>query len=80
MHVVDDVERVAVNACQPLHHLIELLHNLFVVEVFAGNGREEGRNLLAVHFVDATVDGIEQALRQVGTRAEELHLLTDAHG
>ena len=74
------MERVAVNTCQPLHHLIELLHHLFVVEVFAGDGREEGRNLLAVHFVDTTVDGIEQALRQVGTRAEELHLLTDAHG
>ena len=80
VHVVDDAERVAVNTCQPLHHLVELLHHLFVFEIFARDGGEEGRDLLAVHFVHTTVDGIEQALRQVGTSAEELHLLTDAHG
>ena len=79
VHVVDDAEGVAVNASQPAHHLLELSHYLIVIEVFASDSREEGRNLLAVEFIDTTVDGIEKTLSEVGASTEELHLLTDAH-
>ena len=42
-------------------------------------GFERRTDLLAADFVPAAVDRIEQTLGQVGSRAEELHLLADQH-
>ena len=58
------------------------MHDLVVVEVLARNRGELGADLhvLAGLLVEellvlAAVDGVEQTLRQVGARSEELHLL-----
>ena len=80
VHVVDDVEGVDVHLRQPAHHRVELLHDLVVVEVLAGDRRELRADLLVADLVHAAVDGVQQALGQVGARAEELHFQADAHG
>ena len=49
------------------------------VEHVALDRFERRSDLLAADFVAAAVDRVEQALRQVGARAEELHLLADDH-
>ena len=80
MHVVDDVKGIDINAGQPLHHIHILLHDLIIVEVLGGDGTVLGADLMAVHLIHAAVDGVQQALGQVGAGAEELHLLADTHG
>ena len=80
VHVVDDVEGIDVHLRQPAHHRVELLHDLVVLEVFAGDGHELGADLLAADLVHAAVDGVQQALGQVRARAEELHLFAQPHG
>ena len=76
---MDDVHGVDVHARQPVHHLVEPLDHVVEVEVVALDRLERGRDLLAADLVAAAVDRVEQALRQVGARAEELHLLADQH-
>ena len=79
VHVVDNLERIDVGLGEPAHHVLKLIHQHVVVEIFVLDGREVGAYLLAAHFVAAAVDGIEQALGEVGACAEELHLLADLH-
>ena len=46
VHVVNDVERVHIQPCQPVHHLFELCHYVVKVErPVAEHGHEAGRNL-----------------------------------
>ena len=86
VHVLDEVEDVDVELGQPVHHQVELVHDLVVVEVLAGDGGILGANLhvvaLLVHelLVLAAVDGVVQALGEVGAGAEELHLLAGLGG
>ena len=80
MHVVDDVQRVHVHAGEPLHHVVELAHNVVVVERVALDGAILRADLLLGDLVHAAVERVEQALGQVRAGAEELHLLADAHG
>ncbi len=79
VHVVDAVQRVDVGLRQPVHHGIEPFHDLVVVEQVTRHGPELRPDLLAAHLVAAAVQGIEHRLGQVHARAEELHLLADAH-
>ena len=79
VHVVDDVHGVHVHARQPVHHLVEALDHLVEVEVLPLDRLRGGADLLAAHLVAAAVDGVEQALGQIGARAEELHLLAHQH-
>ena len=86
MHVLDEVQDVYVEPCQPVHHQVELVHDLIVVEYLRRDGRvlRADLHVLAVlrqeFLVLAAVDGVEQALGKVGTRAEELHLLARLRG
>ncbi len=79
VHVVDDVQRVDVGLRQPVHHRIQPVHDLLVGEDISDDGREPGADLLAADLVATAVERIEQRLRQVHPRAEELHLLSDPH-
>jgi hypothetical protein len=79
VHVVDGVEAADVDRREPAHHVVELGDHVVVVEDVALHGPEPRAHLRALDLVDPSVDGVEQALRQVGTGAEELHLLADAH-
>ena len=79
VHVVDDVHGVDVHARQPVHHPLELLAHVVELEVVTLDRRCRRRDLVAADLVAPAVDRIQQALRQVGARAEELHLLADQH-
>ena len=68
-----------VGPCQPVHHVVELRHHVFVVEDIARD-RAIGRpHLDAAHLVAPAVDRVEQALGEVDPCAEELHLLAQPH-
>ena len=79
VHVVDDVQGVHIHPGQPLHHVVEALHHVLVVQVLVLDGAEAGANLLFADLVHAAVDGVQQALGQIGAGAEELHLLAHTH-
>ena len=86
MHVLDEVEDVHVQAGQPVHHDVELVHDLVVIEVLARDGGELGANLHVVALlvgvleVLAAVDGVVQALGEVRAGPKELHLLAGLGG
>ena len=80
MHIVDDVQGVDVEAGQPIHHHIELLHDLVIVQGAAPDGQQLRPYLVAADFIPTAVNGVEEALGQVGPGAEELHLLAHPHG
>ena len=81
MHVLDEVQDVHVEACEPIHHQVELVHDLVVVEILRRDRGKLGADLHVVALlvrelrVLAAVDGIVQALCEVGAGTEELHLL-----
>ena len=77
VHVVNQVQRVHVQACKPVEVQVELVHQLVVVQVLARDGRVLGANLLALanRLVLTAVDGVQERLREVRTCTEELHLL-----
>src|SRR5215471_4973044 len=79
MHVVNDVHGVDINACQPLHHSLELIDNVVEVQIVSLNRPSRWSNLLSGYLVSAAVDRIEEALDEVGSRTEELHLLPHNH-
>src|SRR5699024_4624907 len=80
VHILDQVQHVDVEAGQPVQHLDVLGQHLVVGQVLAGDGGVVRANLLVVLLVYAAVDGVQQALGQVGARAEELHLLAGLGG
>ena len=80
VHVVDAVHGVHIGLRQPLHRVVELRHDVVVVEEVAGDRRRLRRDLIAGHLVAAAIDGVEQRLRQIHAGAEELHLLAEPHG
>ena len=79
VHVMDDVQRVDVGLREPVQHRIEAPQHLVVVEHLGGDRREHRPDLFAGDLVAAAVQRVQQRLRQVHARAEELHLLADAH-
>ena len=74
VHVVDDVHRIGVDAGEPLHHFFELADHIVEVEVLAAHRRAGRPCLLTRDLVPSSVDGVEEALGEVGAGAEELHL------
>ena len=77
--VVDDVQGIDIYLGQPLHHIFVFVHYIVKIQIFRGYGAVLGAYLLAADFIHPAVDGVEQALGQVGPGAEELHFLADAH-
>ena len=82
VHVMDDVQGVDVELGEPVGDLLEVLHDLVVVEDLAlTEHADRGADLFIVAFhIASAVDRIEQGLRQIDPRPEELHLLADFHG
>ena len=86
VHVVDAVQRVNIQVCQPTHHIFVLIHYIIIIEVIAFN-RSILRAYLIVlaslcinSFVLTAIDCIQQALCEVCSCTEELHVLTNSHG
>ena len=80
VHILDEVQHVDVQAGQPVQHLHILGQHLVVVQVLAGDGGIVGAALLVALLVHAAVDGVQQALGEVGAGTEELHLLAGLGG
>ena len=86
VHVLDEVEDVDVEVGQPVHHEVELVHDLVIVEVLARDGRVLGAHLHVVALlveellVLAAVDGVVERLGEVGAGTKELHLLARLGG
>ena len=80
VHVVDDVHGVDVGLGQPGAVEVDALHQLVVVQVLLGPHGHFGAHLVALQLVPAAVDGQQHQLGQIGTGAEELHILANAHG
>src|SRR5262249_53212532 len=79
VHKVDDVHRVDVYSGEPVHHVVEPVHDIVEVKVLTLNGGTRGTDLFAGDFVPAAVDSVKQALGQVGPGTKELHLFADEH-
>ena len=79
VHVVNDLQCIDIDFSQPAHHLLVFLHHFIVIQIFAGDRLEAGSHLHARFLVTSAIDRIQQALCQVGTSSEILHLLTDLH-
>ena len=79
VHVVNTVHGVDIGPREPLHHIIELGENIVVIQHVAIHRPGWRRDLVAADLVAATVDGVEQRLGQIGSGAEELHLLAQPH-
>ena len=75
VHEVDEVQRVDVEPGEPVHHRVVGLQHLLVVEHVARDRAELRTHLRVRLLVHAAVDGVQEALREIGARAEELHLL-----
>ena len=80
VHILDQVQHIDVQASQPVQHLDILGQHLVVVQVLAGDGGIVGAALLVALLVHTAVDGVQQALGQVGAGTEELHLLAGLGG
>ena len=82
MHIVDEVQDIYVQTCQPVKHYVILVHNLIIVKILGGDGSKLGSNLhglsclVLVFLVLAAVDSVKQSFCKVCTRTEELDLLT----
>ena len=76
MHVMDHVQSSNVQMSQPVHHNVVFLHNLIIVQVFAGDRLIFRSNLLFCFLVFTTVDRVKEAFCKVCTSAEELDLFT----
>ncbi len=79
MHVVDDVQRGDVLFSQPVHEVIHTIHHFVEVQDVAFDRLRLRTNLHFQFFINAAVDCIQHGFREVSTRTEELHLLTNNH-
>src|SRR5262245_35465430 len=76
---MNDVHRVYVHTCQPLHHSLELAGDIIEFEVLALNGSIQRHDLLPAEFVAPAVNRVEKTFGEVCARAKELHLLSHEH-
>ena len=80
VHIVDDVECVYIKLSEPCHHIIILLHNLIIIEVFGSDRSELGSYLSTADLINTAVDSVKETLSEVSSCTEELHFLTNSHG
>src|SRR5262245_57914412 len=76
---MDDVHRIDIHTCQPVHHSFELAEHIIEIKIVALNCCVSRPNLFAGNLVAAAVNCIEKTLRKVRASAEELHLLAHEH-
>ena len=80
VHVVDDVDGVHVQLSHVGQNLLVVGEHLGVAEHLVLVPDDAGHHVEALLLVHTAVDGVQQALGQVGPGAEELHLLAHGHG
>ncbi len=76
MHILNQVQNIYIQTCQPVKHAVITFHNLIIVKVF-GRNRFVGRSdLIKFFFVHTTIDCVQQCFCKVCSCSEELHFLT----
>src|SRR5580704_7356862 len=78
VHIVNDVHGIDVHACEPLHHSFELVYYLVEIQVLIFDGTSRSY-LVSGDLVSAAVDSVEEALGEIGSCSEELHLFAQQH-
>src|SRR5574344_1073396 len=76
VHIVNQVQCLDIYRSQPLHHIHEFRHEFIVSHHITLDWLISRTTLFTGLGIHTTVDGIQQALGEIGTRTEELHLLT----
>ena len=82
VHILDQVQDVYIDSCQPVHHQVILMHHLVIIKILGGDrcvlrtSLHRLSVLCLVLLVFTAVDRVEQALRKVCACSEELHLFT----
>ena len=79
VHIVDGVHRGDIGLGQPRAVEVHAAADLVVIEHIALHDRHLRADLLELVLVAAAVDRHHHQLRDVGARAEELHVLAHAH-
>ena len=74
MHIMDQVQRIDIDSRQPIHHHLKLLNHIFIIQEFSRNRSELRAYLLLSPHIASAIQSIEQALGQISTCPEELHL------
>ena len=72
MHVMDQVQHIYIDVCQPVHPPVELLDYLIIVCIFRSNTLHGRSALDSVFLIKTTVKCIEQSLGKVCTCTEQL--------
>ena len=80
MHVLNQVQDVDIQISQPFHHIVILMHNLIIIQIFTGNRTIFRTDLCFRLFINSTVNCIQQTFCKVSTCSEELHFLTCLRG
>ena len=76
MHILNQVQNIYIQTCQPVKHAVITFHNLIIVKVF-GRNRFVGRSdLIKFFFIHTTIDCVQQRFCKVCSCSEELHFLT----
>ncbi len=80
VHIVNDVQRLDVDAGEPVHHVHEAGHELVVGQHVTLYRAVLRAALLAGQGVHTAGDGVGETLGEVGACPEELHLLARLRG
>ena len=79
VHEVDDVQGGDILGSQPVHEVIQTIHDFVVIQDIALDRRSLRTDLHLQLLVHTAVDGVQHGLGQVGASTEELHHLTNDH-
>ena len=76
MHILDRIQCIDIQSCQPVHHHIILLNYFLIIQILAGNRCVCRADLISRLEVASAVHCVQQTLCKVCTCTEKLHFLT----
>ena len=76
MHILDQVQYIYIQSCQPVHHYIIFGNDFIIIQVLGSDRFICRSHLFSGLHIHTAIDGIHQAFCQVCSCSEELHLFT----
>ena len=76
MHVVDQIEHIYINVCEPVHPPVKFLNHFIIISIFRSNFCHCRSTLDSVFLVETTIECVQQCFCKVCTGTEELDLFT----
>ena len=76
MHILDRIQCIDIQSCQPVHHHIILLNYFLIIQILTGDRCVCRADLISRLEVTTAVHGVQQTLCKVCTCTEKLHFLT----